>query len=102
MNKTKKTAQRAISIKGDYTKEYEQVIFIMKEDKKPVTDFVLEAEKIINNKINSKKRKNAVVIIDEGVKKVIIEKNFAENLILNLIVLISAIGILASLFFIAF
>ena len=94
----KKVNQRAIAIKGDYTKEYEQVIFIMKEDKKPVLDFVLEAEKIINNK----KKNKAVVIIDEGVKKVVIQKNFAENMVLNLIVLVCAVGILFSLFFIAF
>ena len=92
------TKQRAISIKGDHTKEYEQVIFIMKEDKKPITDFIAEAEKIIN----SKKGKKAIVVIDEGVKKVIIEKSFAEKAILNSIVLISAIGLLASLFLIAF
>ena len=93
-----KAKQRAISIKGDYTKDYEQVIFIMKEDKKPILDFIAEAEKIIN----SKKSKNAVVILDEGVKKVIIEKSLPEKIILNSIVLISAIGILTSLFFIAF
>jgi len=90
--------QRAISIKGDHTKEYEQVIFIMKEDKNPIIDFIAEAEKIIN----SKKAKKAVVVIDEGVKKVIIEKSFAEKAILNSIILVSAIGLLTSLFFIAF
>ncbi|MCL1925160.1 MAG: hypothetical protein FWF50_06205 [Defluviitaleaceae bacterium] len=94
----KTSKQRAIAIRGDHTKEYEQVIFIMKEDKKPIMNFVEEAERIIN----SKKTRKAVVVIDEGVKKVIIEKSFAETAILNSVVLISAIGLLLSLFFIAF
>jgi len=98
--------KKVICIKGDKTKAYSQVIFIMKENKpKPVVDFVSEAEKIIDGYMNKKREiirqevNNAHIQEEAGVKKLVIKKSNAEDLMLNGIILFSCVGLLVFLFY---
>jgi len=93
--------KKVISISGDKNSKYEQVIFIMKNknEEKRVVDFVEEAEKIIsgysnNNKdIIKRELKGASVETVNGVKTLVIRKSRAEDVVLNIIILLSCIAL---------
>ena len=89
---------RAISIKAKPEAAYSQVIFIMKDKKPAVIDFIKEAELIING---GGKKKEVELEKEEGVKKVVIKQSSMERLIWSWIALICSLGLIFAAIFIS-
>ena len=81
---------KAISIKGEKNHPYSHVIFVLKDKEKPVLDFVAEAEKIMN----SKKGTKAEVVVEDGIKKVVIRESKTSNLLFYTSILVVSLSLM--------
>ena len=94
--------KRIICINAAEDKGYEQVIFIMKDEKsianspnsEPI-NFVQEAEKIINNKLATSNlyglKQNAILKKDGSITQLIIKKSSALDIGLNICLMLACL-----------
>jgi len=96
-----KQNKKIICINAGKNKGYEQVIFVMKDEKKlgsinsaaPV-NFVQEAEKIINSKLETTglyKPQSATIKKDGGITQLIIKKSSPMDIALNICLMCACI-----------
>lgn len=110
-----KKTRKVICVQGDESKEYEQVIFVLKDrantkKKSPAAkmDFVLEAEKIINAKLQQGKKeiqkmqKNAVLQMENGIQQIIIKKGTRLETALNVFLVSSSFLLISVLLYVMF
>ena len=105
-----KEQKKVICIKADKDKDYEQIIFIMKDEAKANAmkdkgrlNFVMEAEKIISSKFDDgniyKEQKNAVLEKGDGVNRLVIKQSSTFDIVLNAAMMIGCIFLVGALLF---
>ncbi|MCL2564632.1 MAG: hypothetical protein FWE24_02325 [Defluviitaleaceae bacterium] len=106
----KKEQKKVICIKADENKDYEQIIFIMKNETKANAmkekgrlNFVMEAEKIINTKYDDgniyRGQKNAVLEKGDSVNRLIIKQSSPFDIVLNVAMMAGCIFLIGALLF---
>ncbi|MDR2899799.1 MAG: hypothetical protein LBU94_05765 [Clostridiales bacterium] len=105
-----KQNKKVICIKADSGKEYEQVIFVMKDNGRDSAlkdrariNFVVEAERIINSKLDMssihKAQQNAVLRRENGISQLIIKRTSGLDVALNVILMTACLMLSGILFY---
>lgn len=105
-----KEQKKVICIKADKHKEYEQIIFVMKDSAKAQAmkdkgrmNFVLEAERIIDRKFDNgniyRGQQKAVLEKGDGVNRLVIKQSSAFDIILNVVMMAGCLFLIAALVF---
>jgi len=105
-----KQNKKVICIRANEDKDYEQIIFVMKDENgtqimknKGRLNFVQEAEKIINEKLErsgiQKVQQNAVIKRDDTITQLIIKRSSTFDVALNICMLFGCLFLTAALVF---
>lgn len=107
-----KEQKKVICIRADGDKDYEQIIFVMKDEAKARSmkekgriNLVMEAENIISSKFDSgnicKEQKNAVLERGEIVDRLVIRQKSTFDIVLNACMIVGCIFLVAALVFLS-
>jgi len=105
-----KEQKKVICIKADKNKDYEQIIFVMKDEAKAQAmkdkgrlNFVMEAEKIISSKFDDgsiyKVQKKAVLEKGDGVTRLVIKQSSTFDIVLNVAMMVGCLFLIGALLF---
>jgi len=103
-----KEPKKVICIKADRNKDYEQIIFVMKDEAKAQAmkekghlNFILEAERIINAKYDNggiyRGEKKAVLEKSDSVNRLVIKQSSTFDIVLNVAMMAGCLFLVAAL-----
>jgi len=105
-----KEQKKVICIKADKSKDYDQIIFVMKDEAKAQSmkekgrlNFVLEAERIINSKFDNgniyRGQKKAILEKSDSVNRLVIKQSSTFDIALNVAMMAGCLFLVAALVF---